>query len=228
MVGDEVRFVVPGEPVSKARAKLRVLPNGKVTSYTPSGTVAAEREVATIAKATGILSTRDFDFEVECHFRLASWQRRDVDNLAKLVLDALTGVAWVDDSQVRGLSLRLDRGVPAGQAGTTVVVRQIEPQRRGLACGHCGNWIEASPSSMRKFCSRECLGAARTAARTPRDTRGSGNPPGRPQMIERTPERDYQRDWKRLRRSVTRSTDPGRDVSVTVANPSRTDEGASR
>jgi Holliday junction resolvase RusA-like endonuclease len=36
--------------------------------------------------------------------------RQDVDNVAKAVLDALNGVAWVDDTQVRRLVVEKSYG----------------------------------------------------------------------------------------------------------------------
>ena len=193
---DPVRFHVPGEPVSKARAKMRVHPDGKVSTYTPSGTAAAERAIAIVARAAGLRPSPRWDYSVVIAFRMASWQRRDIDNLIKLVLDALNGIAWKDDVQVRHISAALERGARPSEAGTTVIVRAMEAQRRGLACAGCGTWIEASPSSRRKYCSRACQTIRTRPARTI-----SPNPDGRPQLHDRTPERDYQRDYKRRKRA---------------------------
>lgn len=203
-------IVVQGEPVSKSRAKLRILPNGRVTSYTPSGTVAAEREIALLAQAAGYRPKGGVDFAVRVEFRMASWQRRDLDNLLKLVMDALTGIVWADDSQVRFLMATLERGVEPSTAGSRIELRELPAQRRGAPCVRCGKWIEASPSSRRKFCSKSCQGEARTAARPARDTRGSGEPPGRPLLAERTPTRDYERDRKARRRIGLPSPRTGR------------------
>jgi Holliday junction resolvase RusA-like endonuclease len=51
---------------------------------------------------------------VELRFYRGDKRHVDSDNLAKLVLDALNGVAWVDDSQITLLSVdkHLDRGNP--------------------------------------------------------------------------------------------------------------------
>jgi Holliday junction resolvase RusA-like endonuclease len=45
--------------------------------------------------------------------------RQDVDNVAKAVLDALNGIAWVDDTQVRRLVIEKSYG-PEGR--TTVEI----------------------------------------------------------------------------------------------------------
>ena len=44
-------------------------------------------------------------------FFCESFQRRDVDNMLKLILDALNGVVWKDDAQVTEVSGRVARGV---------------------------------------------------------------------------------------------------------------------
>ena len=214
---------IPGEPVSKARAKLRVLPNGKVTSYTPSGTVAAEREIALIAKAHGARPTADLDFRVTMTFRLGSWQRRDIDNLMKLVLDALTGVVWADDSQVRSVTATLERG--ADPNGTTVVVTALPAQRAGMRlCEACGQEFRAPGSGKRQVqraCSVKCAGELRRHA----IRLGPPKLSGRPASDERTPERDYERERKALRRagdpSPRRGIRPGgrRDLSVDANEP---------
>ena len=47
----------------------------------------------------------------------------DVDNIEKAILDALNGVAWVDDTQVTNLSIvKLDRDRECGHESTTVTV----------------------------------------------------------------------------------------------------------
>lgn len=92
-----VRFVVPGEPMSKARA--RVTKGG--TAYTPKATVIAERNVLAAYQA---LETETFftgNVGVEFRFFAGTRIRRDVDNLVKLVLDAINGHAFEDDRQIQ-------------------------------------------------------------------------------------------------------------------------------
>ncbi len=103
-------FTVPGEPVAWARARQ----HGKhfftaphVTAHKALVQAAALRNIA-VWESTG-------PFIIECHFcfgRPKSWSKKkreetlhhlskpDVDNLVKLIKDALNGIAWVDDSQV--------------------------------------------------------------------------------------------------------------------------------
>lgn len=189
---------VPGEPVPKARARIRVLA-GKVSSYTPKGTAIAEQTIGQYAKAAGARLRGDVDFALACEFRIGSWQRRDVDNLAKLVMDALTGIVWADDSQVRLLTAQLDRG--ATLPGTSIVISELPAQRQGVACERCGTFVRSSPSSRRRFCSIACQGEYRTAHRLPKPTPNSGLPAGRRALAERTPLRDYSRMSKRRERA---------------------------
>lgn len=93
-------FTVPGEPVPKARP--RVL--GTVT-YTPARTKAHERLVWVHAAKAGVRPivgpvTMWLDFYV------TRMDRGDLDNLAKTVLDALSGTAYADDRQVVVLHLQ--------------------------------------------------------------------------------------------------------------------------
>ncbi len=48
----------------------------------------------------------------------ASKSRLDLDNILKPTLDALNGVAWVDDRQIESLSVKLGAPIPDG--GLTV------------------------------------------------------------------------------------------------------------
>jgi Holliday junction resolvase RusA-like endonuclease len=61
---------------------------------------------------------------VTLHFRRSTRRVVDLDNLAKLVLDAATKAgAWADDSQVLGLAARLELGHP--EPGTILGVSPL-------------------------------------------------------------------------------------------------------
>lgn len=95
VVPDEItRLVIPGEPVSKGRPRF----NGK-RAYTPAATKAAEQVIADAYKAQ---NGRFFEGQValEVMFWNGNRRRRDKDNMLKLVMDALNGVAYADDVQV--------------------------------------------------------------------------------------------------------------------------------
>lgn len=95
-----VQFTVNGEPRSKQRA--RVTARG---SYTPAETKNAEQLIAHAFRQT---QTAPFEFQVlvEIDFYNGNKRRRDLDNMAKLVLDALNKVAYPDDYQVVELNVR--------------------------------------------------------------------------------------------------------------------------
>ena len=88
-------FTVVGEPMSKARA--RVTRQGN--SYTPKTTVEAERRVRECFEAT-VCEPFSNAVGVELAFFQGTRARRDIDNMVKLILDAMNGVAWADDVQV--------------------------------------------------------------------------------------------------------------------------------
>lgn len=117
--------VIPGEPKAKARPRFS---RSSGRAYTPAATEQAEqsfqsrswvalREAGWTEPHKGPISV-----EVVCVLAVpASWAkakkaqalsgelsptgRPDVDNYAKLVMDALNGIAWVDDAQVVQLSV---------------------------------------------------------------------------------------------------------------------------
>ena len=95
-----VRFTIDGEPKSKQRA--RVTARG---TYTPTETREAEQRVRTAWEQT---NADPFEYQVivTIDFFNGNKRRRDLDNMAKLVLDALNKVAYADDYQVVGLNLR--------------------------------------------------------------------------------------------------------------------------
>jgi crossover junction endodeoxyribonuclease RusA len=99
---DSAYLVIPGEPVSKERPRF----NPKSGSaYTPAKTKAAEKVVAKLySDECGMKFTDAVALSITCF--VSNKRRRDVDNMGKLILDALNGVAYVDDSQVHDLVVK--------------------------------------------------------------------------------------------------------------------------
>ena len=101
-------FTVPGQPVPKARAR-----TVRGHSYTPEPTRRYERAVAVLAQAAGLRpTTAPIVLTVVAY--MGDRRRRDVDNIAKAIQDALNGVAYADDSQIVDLHAhkRIDRDYP--------------------------------------------------------------------------------------------------------------------
>jgi Holliday junction resolvase RusA-like endonuclease len=100
-------FTIPGPPQPKERAR-----KGKSGKwYTPERTRRYEAHVHTCALAGVSPQARERCFAAE-RIELLSLlvffpdgRRRDGDNVAKAIQDALNGVLWVDDSRIRQLSV---------------------------------------------------------------------------------------------------------------------------
>ena len=99
-----VAFTVPGQPVPKARPV--VTRTGH--TFTPTKTVRYEQAVRLIAMAGRPLVT-ERPLKVEIRLFHGDARRRDADNCAKAILDALNPrrgkrplppVVWLDDSQI--------------------------------------------------------------------------------------------------------------------------------
>jgi Holliday junction resolvase RusA-like endonuclease len=97
------KFSVPGNPVSKARARI-----GDQGGWTPEHVTAAEEKTrwAFLEQCKGVEVDATARFRVMIAYVATDRINRDVDNLAKLTLDALKGHAWKDDWQVDELSVR--------------------------------------------------------------------------------------------------------------------------
>lgn len=151
------RFAIPGEPMSKARARFTGY-GSKVRTYTPAKTLAGEAKVrAAYLKVAKPSVDKDEAFGVAVEFLHSTGQRRDVDNMLKLVLDGLNKVAWPDDVQVIRVSAT-KRRVPPGKAETRVTVYSLgridKPRGECIRCG--AEFAQYASTSKRKFCTREC------------------------------------------------------------------------
>lgn len=150
-----VRTTVAGDPQSKQRPRLGK--GGRV--YTPKATESAEEHIGwAVKRAMRGQCSEDTAFGIRVVFHCASWQRRDVDNMLKLVADACTGIVWKDDSQVTEMAARVIRGCDSGATELTVY-RLDDPLFPTSDCDHCGEpyRVYESTRGSRRFCSRECM-----------------------------------------------------------------------
>lgn len=118
-----------GDPVSKARARVTGQ-GGKTWAYTPSKTKDAEEAWQWQLRAAYPSFTRgdpDYDYRLEVSFYTATWKRRDLDNMLKLVSDACNGMVYADDDQVTQVEAVLVRGDPAPR--TELRVYRLPPRR---------------------------------------------------------------------------------------------------
>ena len=116
-------ITIPGKPVGKARPRFRGA-GFKVITYTPPATKKYEKEVARIYKqSAGVLYTNiPLRVRILAKFPIPeSWSKKnkgkdlkgeikpnkkpDLDNIAKIILDGLNGVAYTDDKQVTSLEI---------------------------------------------------------------------------------------------------------------------------
>lgn len=136
----EIWLVIKGKPISKSRP--RFTRTGHV--YTPQATRQAEqlienewiRQTNDRAPHTGpIMIHLQFVFtppaswpkwkrEQAAGGRILHTTKPDVDNLAKLVLDALNGHAWIDDSQISCTIATKHYGV---EARTQIWIKNYDP-----------------------------------------------------------------------------------------------------
>lgn len=89
-----IRFVVPGDPVPKARP--RVTRHG---TYTPQRTRDYEEAVGWAYREAGG-SLHEGPMGLRVIFWHSTRRRADLDNLIKAIADSLSGIAWKDDSQI--------------------------------------------------------------------------------------------------------------------------------
>lgn len=151
-------FTVEGEPESKNRARWSSRSGGR--PYTPERTRQAEAKIGWLFRQSSgpYQPTADSNFGVFAGFFCETRQRRDVDNMLKLVLDGLNKVAWDDDSQVTEVSGKVHRALPNGSARTEVLIyRTFDQPAPTRTCAQCGEAFKYYPSmDGRRFCNRAC------------------------------------------------------------------------
>ena len=105
-------FTVPGTPVPKQRPRR----NARGVWYTPAKSRAYEKAVGAYALAGRVRPTSS-SLRVSIALFLPDRRRRDVDNMAKSILDGLNGTAFDDDDQVVELNVtkQIDRENPRAE-----------------------------------------------------------------------------------------------------------------
>ena len=119
----DVRFVVPGPVVPWQRAA-----SVGTRRFTPTEQRAYQRTVRLIAQASRPrgpwLLSKASRYRVDIDAYLPDARRRDIDNIAKTILDALNGVLYLDDSQVT--TLFVDTHIDRAEPRVVVAVREVE------------------------------------------------------------------------------------------------------
>lgn len=128
-----IRFEVRGLPIPQGSTRAWVLHGKPVITSSAKGLTTWRRLVADVAQNHAPQEPWEGPVGIELHFGLPKpksapkrrrvWpdKRPDLDKLTRAVLDALTYVVWVDDSQVIDIRASKDYGAP----GVVVEVRRI-------------------------------------------------------------------------------------------------------
>lgn len=122
-----IRFTVPGKPQGKARVRIVYNPQLKRSlSYTPENTILYENLIKTRYLE---VTDKKYDNKEPLHISITAFyeppksvskkrreamlagyekpcKKPDIDNIAKVILDALNDIAYHDDTQVISLSMQ--------------------------------------------------------------------------------------------------------------------------
>lgn len=131
----EVKFFVPGPPQGKARPRVVRRKDGRSMTYTPDKTVKYEGLVQReyIAQSGGyrfgpdtplsVLITAVFSVPKSTSKKqkaemlsgiIFPTKKPDLDNIAKIICDALNGFAYADDSHIVNLMINKEHGENPG------------------------------------------------------------------------------------------------------------------
>ena len=144
-----IEFFVPGKPQGKARARTVRMPNGYTRSFTPDKTVLYENLIKSCfieaeARQNGIFPLETgtpVQMDLTAYFKppvsqslkkqrlmimneIQPLKKPDMDNIVKVVADALNGLAYHDDTQICYLTATK---IYSKTEGLKVRIREYEP-----------------------------------------------------------------------------------------------------
>lgn len=111
------KIEIQTKPVPKARPRLGV--NGRM--YTPRETREFEE---LIGWTTRSVVRKPIEKPVKVNIDVYSKTRADIDNIAKAILDGLSGIAFIDDRQV--VDLRIRKLSPVDCEKIVIVIREAK------------------------------------------------------------------------------------------------------
>lgn len=150
---------IAGNPGVKQRPRF-VKATGAV--FTPKPTKESEQEIGWAVKQAmrELLLDEAAAFGLRLVFYVRDGQRKDIDNMTKLVFDGITGIAWEDDSQVREMMVwSLE---DAAHPRTELLIYKLGFQAKVFHhCEVCNKRFRVYPSWVRRlYCSRKCASFA--------------------------------------------------------------------
>ena len=141
-----IRFTVPGEPTGKGRPRV-FKANGVSRAVTPQKTLSYENLVKWIVGESMDVEqlTGEIEAEIKAYYtipkrmtkknrqlieegKLHPTKKPDLDNVAKIILDALNGIAYKDDSQVVRLYIEKEYA-DDDKPRVEVVLRELEEKK---------------------------------------------------------------------------------------------------
>lgn len=135
---NEIRFVVPAIPIAQPRPRA-VAVNGQARVFGAPKSHAVHAFKATCRIAAPVSEPMRGPLRIEMTFvlprpklpkklgmaRLPHTKRPDFDNLEKSVVDALTGLCWLDDSQLCDVRTRKFVAAEGEQPHVEIVIRPL-------------------------------------------------------------------------------------------------------
>ena len=141
-----IRFTVPGEPTGKGRPRV-FKTNGVSRATTPQKTLNYENLVKWIVGESMQVEqlTGEIEAEIKAYYaipksmtkknrqlieegKLHPTKKPDLDNVAKIILDALNGIAYKDDSQVVRMHIEKEYADDE-KPRVEVVLRELEEKK---------------------------------------------------------------------------------------------------
>lgn len=116
-----MKLTIPGRPVPAVRMTQR----SKFVSKQAQRYLAYKNHIGWIAKAERV-NRIDGAVEVSAVAYLHGLREPDADNLAKAFLDALNGIAWADDRQVRKLTIEKVKVDTAKEERAEITIQEVD------------------------------------------------------------------------------------------------------